>query len=259
MGTAFVAVSGFTTSFLSLDSPMQQVYGMPNRAPEPPIRAIEEREAEELRAPPELTKPEMVKQALLNTYLNSAAIHIKLERFKRALDCAQQAQKIDECVSVLATTLLFPLSSSPVPLTGLLGTLPVPVLFCRKNPKAAFREAQARIGLGEIQTGKNMLEELQKKQPDPAISAALQKLASDDKAREAKKAAQFKGMFYKNRQCATGATPAAGGNSAGSNGSATTKGDAKLKIDAAKAIVDSAAESKPVEEQVDEKEEAKGA
>ncbi|GAA5923494.1 hypothetical protein JCM1841_001537 [Sporobolomyces salmonicolor] len=207
-----------------LDSPMQQVYGMPNRAPEPPIRAIEEREAEELRAPPELTKPEMVKQALLNTYLNSAAIHIKLERFKRALDCAQQAQKIDE-----------------------------------KNPKAAFREAQARIGLGEIQTGKNMLEELQKKQPDPAISAALQKLASDDKAREAKKAAQFKGMFYKNRQCATGATPAAGGNSAGSNGSATTKGDAKLKIDAAKAIVDSAAESKPVEEQVDEKEEAKGA
>ncbi|GAA5865069.1 hypothetical protein JCM1840_005728 [Sporobolomyces johnsonii] len=197
-----------------LEGRMHQIYGAPVSS-KPQIQEVEEGETEELRAPPEPTMHEIVKSAILNTYLNSAAIHIKLERFKRALDCAQQAQKIDE-----------------------------------KNPKAAFREAQARIGLGEIQTGKHLLEELQKKQPDPAISAALQKLAIDDKARDAKKAAQFKGMFYKDKKPAAGATSAAEGYSADSSGSSTTTEDASTTTDDAKC--------NPVGRPVNGKEEAKG-
>ncbi|GAA6031979.1 hypothetical protein JCM8097_003371 [Rhodosporidiobolus ruineniae] len=105
------------------------------------------------------TKQEVVKTAILNTYVNQAMIHIKMQRWKRALDCALEAKKIDE-----------------------------------NHPKANFREAQARIGLGEVNQGKKMLLELQKKNPDQAIAAALQQLALDEKT-QSKTHAQFRGMF----------------------------------------------------------------
>ncbi|GAA5940319.1 uncharacterized protein JCM15063_002599 [Sporobolomyces koalae] len=105
---------------------------------------------------------ETVRTALLNTHINSAAIHIKLERWQRALECAQYAKKLDE-----------------------------------KNPKAAFREAQARIGLGQISMGKSMLLEMQKTHPDAAIDQALAKLDVDEQERESRKNSQFRGMFAK--------------------------------------------------------------
>lgn len=89
------------------------------------------------------------------------SVYIKQERWQRALDAATAAKKYDE-----------------------------------DNAKALFREGQARIGLGEINTGKRILEDLQVKNgPDAAITAALQKLAADEKKREEAKNAQFRGMF----------------------------------------------------------------
>jgi hypothetical protein len=91
----------------------------------------------------------------------SHSVYIKQERWQRALDAATSAKKYDE-----------------------------------DNAKALFREGQARIGLGEVNTGKRILEDLQVKNgPDAAITAALQKLAADEKKREQAKNAQFRGMF----------------------------------------------------------------
>lgn len=57
----------------------------------------------------------------------NGSVQLKNKKFKRALECTQEALKIDE-----------------------------------NNAKAKFREAQARIGLGELSKGKAILEELQK-------------------------------------------------------------------------------------------------
>ncbi|GJN92278.1 hypothetical protein Rhopal_005308-T1 [Rhodotorula paludigena] len=135
------------------------------------------------------SKIEEVRTAIKNTYLNSAAIYIKQERWKRALEAAQSAKKLDE-----------------------------------DNVKAKFREAQARIGLGEINTGKKMLEELQKSNPDSAITAALNKLSIDEKAREAKATAQFKGMFNRKKGDESKNGDRAQDETASSAGSAAGKG-----------------------------------
>lgn len=88
-------------------------------------------------------------------------MHIKQNNFKRALECATSALHIDE-----------------------------------NNQKAKFREAQARIGLGEISRGRQMLEELQKKAPDVAITNALNQLKLDEKARTQKSQSQFSGSSW---------------------------------------------------------------
>ncbi|GAA5838384.1 hypothetical protein JCM9279_003228 [Rhodotorula babjevae] len=122
-------------------------------------------EQEPAEAPPK-TRPddenmaEQIRQALKNTYLNSAAIYVKQERWTRALESAKAAQKYEE-----------------------------------DNPKAKFREGQALIGLGHVLPGKRRLEELQLTNPDPAVKAALAKLAQDEAKRETDKQASFRGMF----------------------------------------------------------------
>ncbi|KAI5478635.1 tetratricopeptide repeat protein 9C [Pseudohyphozyma bogoriensis] len=103
-----------------------------------------------------------ISEHLKFSYLNMAVVLIKKEKWKRALECALEVQKIDP-----------------------------------DNFKAKFREAQARIGLGEISKGKKMMEDLQKTNPDIALTAALKQLALDEKARSAKSNAQFKGMYSK--------------------------------------------------------------
>ncbi|KAM0793374.1 hypothetical protein ACM66B_000829 [Microbotryomycetes sp. NB124-2] len=122
--------------------------------------------ATEGQGPSASDKPETldfkVKEAIKLTYLNSAIIHIKKKNFKRALECAQTVLQKDE-----------------------------------KNPKARFREAQARIGLGEVNKGKQLLQELQKETKDPAVAAALKELEQAEKANAAKTDAHWKGMFTK--------------------------------------------------------------
>ncbi|GAA5880363.1 hypothetical protein JCM8547_002275 [Rhodosporidiobolus lusitaniae] len=151
---ALMAYHNVLISLKGLDSAISSAYGPAPAAPVIPTGEEPEKKADE---PP--TKAEQVKTAILNTYLNMAAIHIKREAWKRALECAQQAKKLDE-----------------------------------KNPKAAFREAQAKIGLGEITAGRKALEELNKTSPDSAITAALAKLAIDEK-KPSKTTQQFRGMF----------------------------------------------------------------
>ncbi|BGP28791.1 hypothetical protein JCM10296v2_000527 [Rhodotorula toruloides] len=150
-------------SLKGLDGQLSSIYG-PSQAPAP-ITEVTDEEAEAIAstkpADDSDSKQAAVKSALLNTYLNSAAVYIKQERWQRALDAATAAKKYDE-----------------------------------DSAKALFREGQARIGLGEINTGKRILENLQVKNgPDAAITAALQKLEADEKKREQAKNAQFRGMF----------------------------------------------------------------
>ncbi|GAA5897383.1 hypothetical protein JCM6882_001873 [Rhodosporidiobolus microsporus] len=144
-------------SLKGLESPIGQLYPKPPPSVNEPTD--EEKEAAE-KAP--LSKADEVKQAILNTHLNSAAVHIKRENWKRALECAQQAKKMDE-----------------------------------KNPKAAFREAQARIRLGEVNAGKKMLEDLNKSNPDAAIAAELNRLKLGEKTTGSKVSAGFRGMYNK--------------------------------------------------------------
>ncbi|GAA5955130.1 hypothetical protein JCM8115_001859 [Rhodotorula mucilaginosa] len=108
----------------------------------------------------EPTQGEKVKSAILNTHLNMANIYIKQEKWQKALRSAEAAKRLHS-----------------------------------DHPKAVFREAQARLGLGEIYTGRKMLQNLQKKHPDAAITAALQKLELDEKARQKKADLQFRGIF----------------------------------------------------------------
>ncbi|GAA5861320.1 hypothetical protein JCM3774_000208 [Rhodotorula dairenensis] len=103
---------------------------------------------------------ERVKSAILNTYLNMAKIYVEQEQWQKALRAADSAKRLHS-----------------------------------DHPKAVFREAQARLGLGEIYTGRKMLQNLQKKHPDSAITAALQKLDLHEKARQQKADAQFRGIF----------------------------------------------------------------
>jgi hypothetical protein len=131
-----------------------------------------------------------VKTALLNTHLNMSLCYLKLERWKRALETAQLVKKMDE-----------------------------------KNVKAAFREAQARIGMGEVnagtspspshlrtvtdfvfafalmrsrRTGRKQLEELQKTNPDSAITAALARLdlTSKQSAKTSSTTAAFRAFLF---------------------------------------------------------------
>lgn len=66
--------------------------------------------------------------------MNEYRILIKQQKYQRAFESAQQAEKLDP-----------------------------------ENPKVGFRLAQAKIGLGEVNAGKKMLHELHKKSPDVAI------------------------------------------------------------------------------------------
>lgn len=114
----------------------------------------------ETKSASEPTQGEKVKSAILNTHLNMANIYIKQEKWQKALRAAEAAKRLHS-----------------------------------DHPKAVFREAQARLGLGEIYTGRKMLQNLQKKNPDSAITAALQKLELDEKARQKKADLQFRGIF----------------------------------------------------------------
>lgn len=101
-----------------------------------------------------------VKKTIGLLYTNMAACHIKEQNFKKALEFAQNATSADST-----------------------------------NSKALFREAQARIGLGEVTRGRQILQDLQKTKKDPAVTSALAKLEADEKIRMEKNKAQFKGMF----------------------------------------------------------------
>ncbi|KWU46751.1 hypothetical protein RHOSPDRAFT_31568 [Rhodotorula sp. JG-1b] len=119
----------------------------------------------ETKTASEPTEGEKVKSAILNTHLNMAkcrenSIYIKQEKWEKALRAAEAAKRLHS-----------------------------------DHPKAVFREAQARLGLGEIYNGRKMLQNLQKKHPDSAITAALQKLELDEKARQKKADLQFRGIF----------------------------------------------------------------
>lgn len=119
-------------------------------------------------------------------YINSAAIHIKEERYKRALECSQSALKIEET-----------------------------------NPKAKFRQAQAYIGLGQINKGKTLLEELHKETNDVAVANALKQLKIDEQARTAKSQGSMRGMFNKPAKAATASATASSSSSVGKGGSST--------------------------------------
>ncbi|GAA6006606.1 hypothetical protein JCM10207_004991 [Rhodosporidiobolus poonsookiae] len=157
---------------------------------EPDVEADVKPDIEPDVKPDPESKAEIIKKAILNTYLNQAAILIKQEKWKRALDCAESAKKIDE-----------------------------------KNPKALFREAQARIGLGELNAGKRLLEELQKTNPDSAITAALQKLSLDEKTRGSKTQAQFRGMFNRKPSNDGKAASASNNNNSNHSSSSTVKAE----------------------------------
>lgn len=49
---------------------------------------------------------QQIQQALKNTYLNSAAIYVKQERWARALESAKAAQKYEQCVAPLLASSL---------------------------------------------------------------------------------------------------------------------------------------------------------
>ncbi|GAA5981556.1 hypothetical protein JCM10908_004151 [Rhodotorula pacifica] len=170
-------------SLKGLDSPIQNLFGIgkPEEDSDESSDGEEEDEegvadgsdrdkgkapAKKQPSPPEPTRQEKVKSAILNTYLNMAkcstrhSIYIKQEQWKKALRAAESAKQLHS-----------------------------------DHPKAVFREAQAYIGLGETYHGRKMLQNLQKKHPDAAITAALQKLDLDEKARQKKADAQFRGIF----------------------------------------------------------------
>ncbi|TNY20277.1 hypothetical protein DMC30DRAFT_417118 [Rhodotorula diobovata] len=128
---------------------------------------------------------QQIKTALLNTYLNSAAIYIKQERWQRALESAKSAQKFDET-----------------------------------NPKAKFREGQALIGLGQITAGKRLLEELQQVNPDSAVAAALNKLAQDEVQRSIKAKNELKGFLNRKPDAASSSS---GSKEVGKTTASTTK------------------------------------
>ncbi|GAA6013647.1 hypothetical protein JCM11491_002738 [Sporobolomyces phaffii] len=183
-------------SLRGLDGKMQNFFG-PQYTPEPilPVAKVSEisdkdEQARDEDADQQDSPYDVIRTALLNTHINSAAIHVKRERWQRALECAQAAQKIDE-----------------------------------RNPKASFREAQARIGLGQIAQGKAMLEEMQKTldTPDAGIARTLAQLEVREKEKEKARNDAFRGMFVKaksaSQQSASSTRAQAGGSERGSSSS----------------------------------------
>ncbi|GAA5888175.1 hypothetical protein JCM16303_003767 [Sporobolomyces ruberrimus] len=174
-GDLIGALRDYHTVLLSLrglSGKMQQFFG-PQHIPEPvlpPAKSgpkIQEISGEKNEPEKQEKKVEnksiydIVNDALLNTLINSAAIHVKLEHWQRALECALGAQQIDDT-----------------------------------NSKASFREAQARIGLGQIARGKAILQEIQQNLgPDPGISRTLAKLELEEKEKAKARDAQFRGLF----------------------------------------------------------------
>ncbi|BGP12545.1 hypothetical protein JCM10213_004870 [Rhodosporidiobolus nylandii] len=150
---ALMAYHNVLLQLKGLESAISSIYSV--KPTSPVISAGEEKK----EGQPE-TKADVVHNAILLTYINQAAIHIKLERWQRAADCAQSALKIDE-----------------------------------KNPKATFRLAQAKVGLGEVNAGRKMLEDLQKTSPDTAITAALKQLAINASASDSKTRDAFRGFL----------------------------------------------------------------
>lgn len=134
-----------------------------------------------------------------NTYL--LRIHIKTEKYKRALECAEAALKIDEYVVrirrdsapavVLTCTAFHSQEQRQVRDLFCPSRARASSLTCGLRRRAKFRAAQARIGQGEITKGKAALEDLQKKKPDVAIANALKQLAADEKARTAQAQSTF--------------------------------------------------------------------
>ncbi|KAM0746003.1 hypothetical protein T439DRAFT_330197 [Meredithblackwellia eburnea MCA 4105] len=122
-----------------------------------------------------------IKEALTLVHLNMAAVHVTQKSWKRALQCAQAAQ------ASLNTSPAGGAADNEKP-------DPTKVLSPSMS-KAKFREAQARIGMGEISSGKRILEGLNKTNPDAAIVRELEKLKIEDKKGDEKKAAAFRGMY----------------------------------------------------------------
>ncbi|GAA5834833.1 hypothetical protein JCM11251_002037 [Rhodosporidiobolus azoricus] len=197
--TVLLSLKGAT----SLESQIGQIYPKPL----PPVTGPTDEEEKKTAGEAPLSKADEVKQAILNTHLNSAAVHIKRENWKRALECALQAKKMDE-----------------------------------KNPKAAFREAQARIHLGEVNAGKKMLEDLNKTNPDAAIAAELQKLKLNEKTTGSKVAAGFRGMYNKKsangspsppntEKAGHGASTAGASNPVGAKAASAAEGPKIVELD----------------------------
>ncbi|GAA5950859.1 hypothetical protein JCM3765_004612 [Sporobolomyces pararoseus] len=115
---------------------------------------------EQVQQEPEEEHPQKtVERALVNTFVNSSAIHIEMKRYQRALECALQAQRIDE-----------------------------------RNCKAKFREAQARLGLGQVAKAKLLLELLQQELgPEAGIARTLAQVEYDQRQREKAKEEQSRG------------------------------------------------------------------
>jgi hypothetical protein len=75
-----------------------------------------------------------------------AACHIKEQNWKRALEFAQNVWVVFFIISSMIITVPFIQATSAD----------------NTNSKALFREAQARIGLGEVTRGRQILQDLQK-------------------------------------------------------------------------------------------------
>ncbi|KDE09700.1 hypothetical protein MVLG_00103 [Microbotryum lychnidis-dioicae p1A1 Lamole] len=149
-------------SLRGLDGSIQEAMGATPKMHRPSQSGAEASLDDEAKAQRELT--DKVKQAIVSTHINMAMIHFKKVKWQRSLDCALEARKIEA-----------------------------------DNPKARFREAQARIKLGLVTTGKKMIEDLQKANPDPAFVKALNDLQLEEKARAEKNNQQFRGMFSKGK------------------------------------------------------------
>ncbi|SCV68402.1 BQ2448_523 [Microbotryum intermedium] len=161
-------------SLRGLDGSIQEAMGAAPRLGCPSQSGTEPPLDDDVKAQRELT--DKVKQAIVSTHINMAMIHSKKANWKRSLDCALEARKLSlSCKRADEYSLN------------------------RDNPKAKFREAQARIKLGEVTTGKKMIEDLHKASPDPAFVKALDELKLEEKARSEKNDQQFRGMFSKSK------------------------------------------------------------
>jgi len=105
-----------------------------------------------------------VDEMLVATYGNMAACQIKRNQWGKVVEYAEEVLKRDEL-----------------------------------NRKAKFRLAQGRLGLGETNKARTMLEELQKAGPDPAVGKLLEDIEKDEKARKAKSDTAMRGWLKKGR------------------------------------------------------------
>lgn len=110
------------------------------------------------------------KNALNSLYCNMSAAQVKQENWKKALYYAEEVRCHRGHLEMSMTAHRITLQAKKVTAE-------------KPNKKASFREAQARIKLGEPIRGRKMLEDLLKDGKDAAIEAAVRELDISDKAR----------------------------------------------------------------------------